>query len=209
MRCFFKPVAPNTITIDISGNLTHPLKNVQVHVKADYSYNGITFVKFPVDVWESVCAYHTGKFEPVVNTFYSNFMYYWNINHPCPYEGDITMYAEKYKVNSFLVEQILPSGRYRFYANLTEGRKREMVAAIRISISISDHRVHGFWFRFAMKTPHRQTQSSHIFLFKFKVLNVFVTRNCWAKVVIQFEGSWNKFDDILNSLVSAFFYSSV
>ena len=143
-RCTFKPVGPNILSIDIFAKLIRSLKNVQLHATVYYSYNGITFTKFPIDVWESLCDYHKGKWQPIIEMFYYNLRPFWNVNHPCPYSDNITLHIDKYAINDFSVGQILPSGRYRFFANLTEGRKRDFVWSIQLFIEISDHRVHGF-----------------------------------------------------------------
>lgn len=140
--CDIHIVARNTFAINISNNLRHPIDNVQLHVVLYYRYN--RYQKYLIDRWEDICGYFSGKVpSPILDIILKNTKQFSNVNHTCPYSGSMTFAAKQFKMDNFIIEPLLPAGKFRADVSFTEGAKRNTVSHIKVFFSISDHRV---WF---------------------------------------------------------------
>lgn len=116
------------------------------HTVFYYRYNSYTYQKFPIDLWEDVCAWLNGTTNRFLLKWISQIISkYSNLNHSCPYYQVMEVEAERLKLNNFLlIEQLLPSGKYRGEINLTRGYKKEPIAIVKFFFSISDNRIDKF-----------------------------------------------------------------
>lgn len=65
-----------------------------------------------------------------------------DFNHPCPIEGNVFVKTNNISLDNFVMEPLLPSGRYRLDVNFTEGNKaRTVMFMAKMFVSVSDHRV--------------------------------------------------------------------
>lgn len=138
--CNIRIIARNTFSINISNTLRNPIDNVHLHVVLFYKYN--TFQKFLIDRWEDICGYFSGKVpSPVLDIIFSNTIQFSNINHTCPFNGSMTFSAPRYKMDNFIIEPLLPAGKFRADVSFTEGAKRNVVSHIKVFFAISDLRI--------------------------------------------------------------------
>ncbi|XP_037944188.1 uncharacterized protein LOC119676994 [Teleopsis dalmanni] len=66
---------------------------------------------FVINTTIDTCRYLAGKTNPIVDVFFDIWRPYTNINHSCPYSGD--MVVEKVPLNSFKAPSAFPEGNYR------------------------------------------------------------------------------------------------
>lgn len=138
----FRAVRFNIFRINLSFNLRQALKNIQVHFDTQFRY--ATFQKFPINRWENLCDYLKGKrSEVLLAVVFSNLQNYTNVNHPCPYTTNETIFlkADRYEFDAFTFKYFLPAGDFRLNITYAEGAERNMVCRLQIHFTISDHRV--------------------------------------------------------------------
>lgn len=127
-------------------NFSEPVNNVWIHGVFYYRYNVNSYQKFPIDLWEDVCAWLGGDTH---NYFLKwtgkNAQKFSNLNHTCPYDGSVWIKIDKIPVNRlFVLEPFLPSGRYRIDLNITRGFKKRPFMITRFFFAISDNRIEQF-----------------------------------------------------------------
>lgn len=47
--------------MDFVVNFSQPAYELWIHTVAYYRFNGLTYTKFPVDIWEDACGWLSGK----------------------------------------------------------------------------------------------------------------------------------------------------
>lgn len=68
-----------------------------------------------------------------------------NLNHKCPYFGSTWINIERIAVNKLIMmEQLMPSGRYRVDLNVTEGIHQDAFITTKFYFGISDNRIEQF-----------------------------------------------------------------
>lgn len=109
--------------IDIHGTFTDPVEDIWLHTVFYYKYNGISFFKFPIDLWENVCSWLNGTSRSyIMDWTYGRVMNYSNLNHPCPFIGLAYLKIDNISVANFPLEPLMPSGEYRVDVNITENK---------------------------------------------------------------------------------------
>lgn len=87
-------------------------------------YKDKTYKRFALDMWGNVCEWLDGKTKSfALEWLIGTVRQYANINHSCPFEGLITMTMKNMSVNKFLLEPLIPVGRYRLDISVAEKRK--------------------------------------------------------------------------------------
>lgn len=144
VECNLKRINRENFKINISLNLTSRLKDVWIHGVAYYKYNH--YQKFPIDLWEDLCGWLSGTSKSYLSDwFVKKLLKFSNLNHTCPYEGTIFVKNDNISIKEIHnFEVFLPSGRYRFDINLTEGYHGREFSSMKLYITISDHRVEQF-----------------------------------------------------------------
>lgn len=124
----------------IEGNLTRPLHGILAHITVYYKYK--TYQRWAVDVWEDICGHLSGTKSSYLMLFTVNkVLNYTNINHPCPYEGNVYIKVNNISIDAFPFEPLVPSGRYRVDVDLTEGKKDNVIVMVSLYVEVSDHRI--------------------------------------------------------------------
>lgn len=126
-------------------NFSQPIHDCWVHFVSYYRYNPTSYQKFPVNLWENPCDWLKGKKSWLLDWSVKRVLKYTNINHPCPYDGHVYFKADNISTNIFNIEQLIPAGRYRIDAFLTDGSKTNVLAKGQLYFSVSDVRVERFW----------------------------------------------------------------
>lgn len=138
--CLVRPVARETFSVQSRAHLIRPINEIQANVRLYYRYN--TYQKFLIDRWEDVCGYLSGKKPSLMIDVVSDYFYkYSNMNHTCPFEGDIIYKCDRISSKDLLIRPLLPAGRFHFDTNFTHGKNREFIGNVQIFFSVSDHRV--------------------------------------------------------------------
>lgn len=153
MTCLAKYINRRDLTLDVTYKLKKKLDAIFLHGVAYYRYNGIEYKTFPIDIWEDMCEwfkFHGEKNFKKKRTFFlsewvfNRFSNYSNINHTCPYEGELTIKADRFAISTIEIPQLLPAGRYRLDMIVVEGDRKSIVYVNKIFFSISDHRIERF-----------------------------------------------------------------
>lgn len=133
----------------VCANLSMPLKDIWMHAVVYYRFNGLTYSKFPVDLWEDACGWFAGTaksyiLDGTIGRLRNYKIIDTNINHACPYLGHVYAKADNISTSRFKTQQILPSGKFCLDVNLTNGYRKNVLATAQLFGSISDHRVEQF-----------------------------------------------------------------
>lgn len=113
----------NTLSgVDIKITLKRPLDIIYTRLVMHYNFGG-TFKQFMINVENDFCAYMAGGSDPVLDMFMFNLRPVSNINHSCPYSGDI--FVDKYVYDkTFLDNKVIPNGQYRLDLTLFTAKKK-------------------------------------------------------------------------------------
>lgn len=95
------------VRLNMYVNLSGPLYDAWIHFVFYYRYNGITYQKFPVNVWENLCDWKKGTKSWILDWSIGKVLSYTNFNHPCPYEGQVYLKADNITANTFNIEQMV------------------------------------------------------------------------------------------------------
>lgn len=143
-RCIFKRISRTNMRIEFHINITKPVDAVWIHSVFYYKYNGLTFQRYPIDLWENMCDWMIGKTKSYVMEWaLNNVLKYSNLNETCPWQGPILVNVQNISMDSFALEEsFLPSGNYRS-DNFFHERKGSKVPFIIASLyfTVSDHRI--------------------------------------------------------------------
>lgn len=151
--CLVKYINRRELTLDVSLMLKKRLDAAFLHAVVYYRYNGIEYKKFPIDIWEDMCGWFKFRYDTrsmkKMESFFAEwilkkFSNYTNLNHTCPYEGEIATKVARFPIGSIEIPQLLPAGRYRLDIIVLEGDRKSIVFATKIFYSISDHRIERF-----------------------------------------------------------------
>lgn len=129
--------------IDLHWNLTRPVHDAWIHGTWYYKFNGLTYNRFPIDLWENLCDWLSGKSKSyLLDWTIGRAINYSNMNHSCPYHGYVFLKVDNMSVNNFPFEPetLIPSGRYRVDLDFTEGN-RVPIGNAKLYFSVSDHRL--------------------------------------------------------------------
>lgn len=140
--CVVRAIARDVYKVNVSVFVQKQLNNIQVHVETFYRY--ATFQKYPIERWESLCDFLSGRGNPILlKIMFANVGKYIQVKHPCPYKLNetISILIERYDIRSFRFEPLLPAGDYRLNVTFAEGKERHTIFVIEASGSVSDHRI--------------------------------------------------------------------
>lgn len=143
-KCEMKRISRDNIKVLVNISLVKPVKDVWVHGVFYHKYT--RFQKFPIDLWENLCAWLSGKGKSYFGEWGArNLLNYSNVNHSCPYDGNVIVKADNFSLKDLLnFEVFLPSGRFRMDVNLTEGYRKRVFFISKTYFSVSDHRIEQF-----------------------------------------------------------------
>lgn len=121
-----------------------PLRGLNVHVEMFYRY--LVYKKFPIDIWEDICADFSGKKSSnYMNLFFKRFfnaIKYDGGKLECPIYGNVSATLRNISLNEYFPSiPILPSGRYRADFTFTEGRRNSILVYTQLFFAISDNRI--------------------------------------------------------------------
>lgn len=140
MTCRVKYINWNNLRGYGGIHFRQPINAAWIHGILYYKYN--TYQKIATEYWDDVCAWVAGHRK----SYYLDFMKplirnYTNFNHTCPYVGLVFGKADNISVQHFMIPQLMPAGRYKIEANLTEGDRKTVLTGGAVFFSISDHRI--------------------------------------------------------------------
>lgn len=109
---------PNTIVSDVScklkylnreylklhlwTNFSKPIQDAWIHTKAYYKFNGITYRRFPIDLWDNLCDWLAKKTKSyVLDWTFGRVLQYSNMNLPCPYVGQAYLKINNISAKAF------------------------------------------------------------------------------------------------------------
>lgn len=138
-----KHISRSHLKIDIQMNFTKPIYKAFVHTQVYYRY--ISYQKFPINLWDDMCGWFSGRRRSwVMDWTLGKLLKHSNINHTCPYIGNVFVTADNISLNTFVFEQFIPAGRYRIDFNLSQGHTSAPMFIGKLFASVSDHRVEQF-----------------------------------------------------------------
>lgn len=145
-KCTGKLMRHNRYHVDFQVTLNHTIKSFFIHYAMYYKFSNNEYRPFMINVWEDFCGYMNGdKKNLVIGIIYPNIREYTNMNHTCPYKPGlnfVTMY--NLSIHDFVLDFIIPSGRYYLEINGHSGFEGPMIGQIKVYGSVSDHRVDKF-----------------------------------------------------------------
>lgn len=130
---------------NVWANLSEPLHDAWFHAVYYYRFNRMTYQKFPIDLWENICSWIGNKTKSyILDWTFGKVLQYSNINHTCPYQGEVFVKVNNISISKFPFEQFLPAGKFRIDINITSGNRKIVFAMTQLFISISDNRIEQF-----------------------------------------------------------------
>lgn len=146
LHCDVKYISRDHLKFDVRGNLSEPIYDFWVHTVGYYKFNQFSYQRFAVDFWDNGCDWLANKTKSYAFDWtIGRVLQYSNINHTCPYDGQIFLKINNVSIHHFAVEPLVPSGRYRVDANVTDGNRKKVLAMASAYFSVSDHRIERFW----------------------------------------------------------------
>lgn len=100
---------------------------IRTRTRLYYRFNGNVYRKFLVDIDEDFCKFMSGKFEsPFLPVLFKAIGTNTNINHTCPYTGNVTI--RNLTISSLFVKDlIIPAGQYRFDVNVYDSKRNRTI----------------------------------------------------------------------------------
>lgn len=141
LYCNVRYINRKDLKFDVHWNLTRPVYDAWLHGVLYYKFNGISYSKFPIDLWENFCDWMDHK-KPafILEWTYGRILKYTNFNHSCPFFGHYLIRVKNISVEHFVIEPLLPSGRFRLDVDFTEN-DRIPFGGFKLYFSVSDHRL--------------------------------------------------------------------
>ncbi len=140
--CDIKFVSRYHLKFNAHWNFTRPTDHAWLHGVFNYKFNGLVYQKFPIDLWEDACAWLSGE-KPayILQWTFGRVLNYTNIG-TCPFFGYYYLHTKNISMDHFVVEPLLPSGRYRLDIEFMH-RMLDPVPMMRFQIyfSVSDYRL--------------------------------------------------------------------
>lgn len=127
-------------------NFSEPTYNIWIHGVFYYKYNSYSYQRFPIDLWEDLCAWlKGGSHAYFLKWTAKNALNFSNMNHECPLNGSIWINIARIPVNRLvMLEPFMPSGRYRVDLNATGGYRKDAFMMSKFFFGISDNRIEQF-----------------------------------------------------------------
>lgn len=143
-KCLMKHIGRRQLKIDIQMNFTKPIHKAYVHTQVYFRY--VHYVLFPISLWDDMCGWFIGKRRSfAMDWTLGKMLKYSNMNHSCPYFGNVFVKVDNISMDTFIFEQFIPSGRYRIDFNLTDDyRSRTPIFMGKLFVSVSDYRIEQF-----------------------------------------------------------------
>ncbi len=123
------------------------MNNLWLHGMLYYKFNGLTYQKFPVDLWEDACSWLRGRQKGtqqahILDWTIGNMIEYSTLNQStCPLFGYHYFRNDNFSFNVFKFKPLLPSGRWRLDLEFTDGYMSDVIAAGYAHFTASDYRI--------------------------------------------------------------------
>lgn len=136
--CNIERLNRDHLKVEFQVNLSEPVDDAWLHV---VSYQKAkTYQRFAFDMWGNICEYLDGKTKSfAMDWLIGTIRQYTNLNHSCPVDGVVTTKIKNISVNQFLLESIIPIGRYRLDIDVMEKRK-DLLFSQKIFFNITEQR---------------------------------------------------------------------
>lgn len=142
VKCDLRPIARDRFNLLIKCDLIRPIYTAHIHSVLYHQFNSLVYRKFMIDIWEDACGFLSGKSKAVlVDVLYRIISPYTNMNHSCPYTGNVFVSMKNFSTRNFAFEPLLPSGRYHTDIHLAESHEGSPFFTFKIYYKISDHRL--------------------------------------------------------------------
>lgn len=109
---------------------------MRVGFMLNYRFNSV-YRKFLIDLDMDFCGYmaETQKFDILLRTIMPVVERYSNINHPCPYSGNVTV--RKMRITNKIFDRaILPSGQYRIDVSIYDSKEKRPIIFCKIFMTV-------------------------------------------------------------------------
>lgn len=143
--CDAKYISRKYMKFQIHFNFTKPVKDIWLHTVLYHKFNGLVYQKFPIDLWENMCEWLTARLAGKKTLYMLN----WTLgriidestfNHTCPFVGYQAIDVKNISIDAFVVEPLIPSGRYRMQLDFADGG-RVTFGTVFVFFSVSDYRL--------------------------------------------------------------------
>lgn len=138
LSCLAKYINRNNLKIDVRINLNSPISSIRTRGMIYYKYN--TYQRVGGDVSIDICGWLNGESHFLLDWFLPKILKYTNLNHKCPYDGQVYFKANNISIDKFDYPSLLPAGRYRT-DTIVFGQDDKIQLNFSLYFSISDHRI--------------------------------------------------------------------
>lgn len=148
-QCFIKKVGhigTDRVNVSVKVSILKPVSELHAHLVVYFKYQ--VFKKFPIDIWEDICGWSTGKKKSFlmdwsIGKYMDAVKYDSGEKFQCPMMvGNLSVNFHNISFNEhFPFAPLMPSGHYRFDITTTEGQKSILMAYFQLFISIADNRI--------------------------------------------------------------------
>lgn len=122
MYCDLKYIDRGHLKVEFQINLTEPIHDAWLNVVSYHKDK--TYQKFALEMWGNICDFLSGKSKSfALEWLIGTVQKYTNLNHSCPVAGVVTLKIKNISIDKFVLEPLIPVGRYRLDINVTEQRK--------------------------------------------------------------------------------------
>lgn len=137
--CQIRPVATDKVSVNMRAFLREPCNELRMHTVIYYQYDVQNRVL--LDRRDDICGYFSGAVKsPLIDAVIDNFVKYSNLNHTCPYQGELSFKADRIHTDDLILKVLLPAGKFHAATNVTNGKAREIVGRIFIDFMVLDRR---------------------------------------------------------------------
>lgn len=124
--CHIRQVAQERTAALVQFFLIESCNEFEAHVKFFYLYS--TEERLVFDKWKNICAYLNGTTRSLpMNLIVPKVLKYSNFNHSCPYSGEVLFKADRIDVSEMMIQNFLPTDKFRLDIRLTNGPHRSLV----------------------------------------------------------------------------------
>lgn len=148
--CDMKRISRKNHYMNFQVNVSKPVYSLWSHIVLYKQFSANVYRPFLVSLREDICGWLNGTaknhlFDFAVAPMFKHANTKTNMNHKCPFVGFHYIKNDNFSLDILVLEQLMPSGRFRADISFSSARQSPWIARGSIHFSISDVRVEVFW----------------------------------------------------------------
>lgn len=143
-----KKLSHTRVRTTFYANFTRPIKSLHVHAVLYRKFTANVYRKFTIDGWENICGWLGGTAKSYLMDFTVG--RFWNSSSTttnvkkCPLVDHIYFRADNISLETYGLDFLFPSGRFRLDVTYYENKGGQWIALTKGFFSVSEHRIEVF-----------------------------------------------------------------